>query len=363
MGIINDIISIILTLGIIQGLIFGLILIFIDGKKNRSTLFLGMFVLTYALELIIPILKYSDIIIHYPRLKLLPVDFRWLTIPLFYVYVQKISILPKVKNIYYLLIPGVIALILNTIIFFQSVASKEIIRNSTWFKSFDFLGLIFSFFISIKILLFINKHTTELKNQYSFTQSKELQWAKLFLLIGIIFIIISFGLNSDSLYFILLMSIVNVALLYWVSIKGIRQQNIQTLIQLSDSNKNNQESEKVTIQNKKMDIDLFKKIEQYIILEKMYTQANLTITDVARGIKEQPKRVSGLVNLIAGKNFKSYINSFRVAEAKKLLKNKKFDYLSIEGVGFEVGFQSKSTFYEAFKKETGTTPFVFKSQN
>ncbi|PIA79548.1 hypothetical protein BFR04_01515 [Gaetbulibacter sp. 4G1] len=360
-----NIISLIYTLGFVQGVVLGILLIILNRKRDISTIFLGIFVLAYALELLLPIIKYSNIISNYPQLQLFPFDFRYLTFPLFYIYVQKISILPKTKNIYYILIPGAIALIINTIIFFQDIDTKEIIRNSIWFQTFDFIGLMFSLFIGIITYLFIKKHSTESKNQYVFTQNKELLWAKQFLLIGITYTIIAFSLNIDDFYFNLSTSIINVGLLYWISIHGVRQRNVQTLIEVSNTNiKNTNKRSNIQVkQNKEVDIELFKKIEEYIISEKIYTKTNLTIIDVSTSVNEHPKRVSHVINSISNKNFKSYINSFKINDAKKLLRDNDSHNLSIEGIGIEVGFQSKSVFYDAFKKETGITPSSYKNQN
>ena len=60
-------------------------------------------------------------------------------------------------------------------------------------------------------------------------------------------------------------------------------------------------------------------------------------------------------------NFNNYINSFRVEYAKELLVTNKFSNLSIEGIGIEAGFHSKSTFYAAFKKIENTTPAQYRA--
>ncbi|MEX0363451.1 MAG: helix-turn-helix domain-containing protein, partial [Allomuricauda sp.] len=46
-------------------------------------------------------------------------------------------------------------------------------------------------------------------------------------------------------------------------------------------------------------------------------------------------------------------------EAKDLLLNHPF--LSVKAVMYEVGFNSKTSFYSAFKKETGVSPNDFRS--
>jgi AraC-like DNA-binding protein len=61
------------------------------------------------------------------------------------------------------------------------------------------------------------------------------------------------------------------------------------------------------------------------------------------------------------KNFFNYINDLRIAKAKKMLNGDQHDKLSIEGIAKVVGFQSKSSFYTAFKKTTGITPTEYKA--
>ena len=59
-------------------------------------------------------------------------------------------------------------------------------------------------------------------------------------------------------------------------------------------------------------------------------------------------------------NFNDLINSYRITKAKQLLKSSNYNDYTIDAVGLECGFNSKSTFYSAFKKVTNTTPAAFK---
>ena len=70
--------------------------------------------------------------------------------------------------------------------------------------------------------------------------------------------------------------------------------------------------------------------------------------------------ISKLINGREGCNFSDYINKYRVSEAKKLLADKNFDPYTIVAIGLECGFNSKSTFYTAFKKFTGQTPTQYR---
>lgn len=92
--------------------------------------------------------------------------------------------------------------------------------------------------------------------------------------------------------------------------------------------------------------------------EKMYTNADLKLSDVAGKMNVLPHTLSQLINDNLGKSFTSLINEYRVREAKNLIQSN--DQIKLEAVGYDCGFNSKSTFYSAFKKITNTTPAKYK---
>ena len=58
-----------------------------------------------------------------------------------------------------------------------------------------------------------------------------------------------------------------------------------------------------------------------------------------------------------------FINSYRIKEAKRLLKNRLNEKSTILEILFEVGFNSKAAFNKAFKKKTGLTPSEYMKRN
>lgn len=62
------------------------------------------------------------------------------------------------------------------------------------------------------------------------------------------------------------------------------------------------------------------------------------------------------------RNFYDLVNSYRVEEAKRLLLDPKNSNYTILSVGFEAGFNSKTTFNTVFKKFTGLSPTEFKER-
>ncbi|WP_431167248.1 helix-turn-helix domain-containing protein [Tenacibaculum halocynthiae] len=368
MEILNNIIPIVFILGLIQGVISSGILIYLNKKNNSSTLFLAVFIFIYSIDYIAPISNILKITTNYSQLSFL-FDFRWLMFPLFYAYVRQISIFQTSKKIHYYFIPWIVLFTINFLIFFKII---ENLWESPWYKMFFYRGSnIFDIFMCIKIISLINRHSLEVKNQYTATKLKELKWAKTFVISGIIFIFaMHIRLLINNFYLDLFEAIINVSFLYWVSIYGIRQQNILPLIpetkeenNISSDTKKIDENIKSAKKTTSEDEYLVKKITQHLLLNRDYLNSNLTIADVSKSVNTHPKLVSHSINLITKKNFKSYINSFRVEEAKRLLNDNSSNKLSIEGIGLEVGFKSKSVFYNAFKKETGLTPLKFKTLN
>ncbi len=100
----------------------------------------------------------------------------------------------------------------------------------------------------------------------------------------------------------------------------------------------------------------------YLTTEKkeLYKNANVKLNDIAKELSISSHKLSQLLNDNLGKSFAAFINECRINEAKRLLKeNHQF---TLEAIGFEAGFSSKSTFYARFKKETGLTPSEYKKQ-
>lgn len=93
-----------------------------------------------------------------------------------------------------------------------------------------------------------------------------------------------------------------------------------------------------------------------------YLQPDLTIKSLAHDINTNSKYLSYLINQEFNCNFSTYVNSYRVKEAKKLLSDAENDIYTIESIAKMTGFKSKSTFNAVFKKETMLTPTQFKQQ-
>jgi AraC-like DNA-binding protein len=92
----------------------------------------------------------------------------------------------------------------------------------------------------------------------------------------------------------------------------------------------------------------------------LYKNPNLNLQDLSREVNISSHQLSQFLNNNLGKNFTSFVNEFRINEACRIITSN--DKLTLESVGYDVGFNSKSTFFAAFKKHTGTTPLNYQLQ-
>ncbi len=115
--------------------------------------------------------------------------------------------------------------------------------------------------------------------------------------------------------------------------------------------------EKEKYKNKEIDKDTENLIGQNIsvIFEKeLYLKPNFTLEEAAKEMNVSKHVLSQYLNETLGKSFSNFINEYRIEKAKELLQTK--TNYTVEGLGYDSGFNSKTTFFTAFKKITGKTP-------
>jgi AraC-like DNA-binding protein len=101
------------------------------------------------------------------------------------------------------------------------------------------------------------------------------------------------------------------------------------------------------------------KILSYFQKEKPYMNPDLNMTLLSETLKIPKHHLTEVLNGKLGKNFFQFVNEYRVEAVKKELSNPKNPY-SIEAIGYECGFNSKSTFFSVFKSISGMTPAEYK---
>lgn len=84
------------------------------------------------------------------------------------------------------------------------------------------------------------------------------------------------------------------------------------------------------------------------------------LSTLAQMVESNTKYVSWVINKGYGKNFKTYLNEYRIRTASQLLTDTdKFGNLTIAGIAERVGYKSPASFHQAFKKIYAMTPAAY----
>lgn len=103
------------------------------------------------------------------------------------------------------------------------------------------------------------------------------------------------------------------------------------------------------------------KLQKVMTEKELYKDPNLKVNELAKAINVSGHQLSQVLNDNFEKSFTLFVNEYRINEACKVLLEDKT--LAIDAVAYEVGFNSRSTFFASFKKLKGMTPSMFQQRH
>ncbi len=303
----------------------------------------------------------------------------FLAAPLLYMAVSEFVAVQRVWKWYQLLhfVPALIFLLLSMPLFFSDATEKAkyLITEQTPMQLTDWiivLALIGQFFV-YEILCFrkLIKHQRNLQNITADAQRGNLDWL-LYFLVGIMIMtatwaisVISFRSYSDPrwqepIYFIGV---------YALGYFTMRQKEVfpfsyndrKEVAELLEEQENTTEQQLYYFSSERLQLtknDLLEKMET----KKPYLDPELSLPTLAHQMNLSLHEMSELVNQGFQENFAQFVNRYRVEESKRLLLSRQHGHLSIVGIAFEAGFNSKTTFNTVFKKNTGISPTEYQKQ-
>ncbi len=105
--------------------------------------------------------------------------------------------------------------------------------------------------------------------------------------------------------------------------------------------------------------DLARKIENLMVLDKLYHEPTFSRADLARECECSEAVLSKVINIYFNKSFPQLLNENRVRDAKRLLEQTDED---MQTVAAEVGFNSLATFNRVFKDIEGLSPGAYRQR-
>lgn len=97
-------------------------------------------------------------------------------------------------------------------------------------------------------------------------------------------------------------------------------------------------------------------LEKLLAEKPLYLDPSLSLRSLAGHLGLHPNKLSWLLNEYVGQNFNDYINNFRLKEFQNRALNPAKRHITLLGLAYESGFNSKTVFNTYFKKKLGMSP-------
>lgn len=345
---------------VFQGiLLFSILIIRKKGNKS-SNIILGLFVLSFALTLVMFVLYWSKYIFVSPFVYLdkLYIALGYLFGPLLLLYFQSLFAKDlKFKKVFYHFIPfGICILMYLTYQFLEfSNTAIEPLQNLMFYPWTRIVQMTIYF---IAIVLFVKKEKFNVANNvsrwlhylmYSFF-GLILSYVAYFTLVNFSFFNIEWDYMISFVisFFIILISIMGYLQpeIFW----GFRLQETLKFVKYKKSGL-----------SKNLSLELKQKLLKLMIDDQVYKENNISLEMLSNKLGTTKHNTSQIINEHFKENFFEFLNDFRIDEAKELLISDS-NQLNITEILYEVGFNNKVSFNNAFKKRTGLTPTQFKNR-
>ncbi|MEM8527195.1 MAG: helix-turn-helix domain-containing protein [Bacteroidota bacterium] len=368
--------DLLILIGLSQGLLFGMVVLFGKLFKDKINRFLAYAVIMISIIGLDQWLCSRDLDEEYYFIDFFGDDIPWVLlfyVPLFVYFLKSTEHrFANDRRLWLLTIPFCIFLVLNIIIDldddFGWTDTPFFIENMRLIFDIEYFLALFYNTVLCGISFFVVHQSQK--------TAKEKKWLKriwLFVsLVILIWLIISLSpnflhqdRNVDNYEIWLIVSI----FIYWLIYQGLYQFNLakdqssihQLLAQKTGISTIDEVVEpiaKSTIPDKNK--YYFRQLVQLMEKEQLYRNPNLNRGMAAEKLGISAGYLSQILQTTTSQNFASFINTYRVEAIKKMLLDSAFDQYSLVAIGMEAGFKSKSAFYTSFKKETGMTPNQFK---
>lgn len=356
-------------------------LVTVKTKHKVSNSLFAFFLIITAIDVSGPL---CNLVIQSPsNLGMLRNSFAFLQIPVFYLYVLSVCYSDfkfKPKYIIHLL-PFLIAnVILLPRFYAVDVVSKiDFLKNHQSMIELQFNHILIHVQIIIYIVavfMILKKAKKLYLENYAGTSVNSYNWLFQFTIVLTILYLIALFKNifkfSDypniSEWIKIGLLFFQLLIICWYLFKALNYPNLfrnidSKLKLISDIILEDEEENSIhTAANKKDEEDELVKLKEYMVKEQPFLNPSITIQNISDEIEIPVRNLSLLINHKLGQHFFDFINSYRIENAKTILKDTTKNKVTILEILYEVGFNSKSSFNTAFKKHTGLTPTSYRKQ-
>jgi len=246
------------------------------------------------------------------------------------------------------------------------VADGTYVQVFYWFRGIAFL---FSFMMIVITLQTAKRYQKKVDHFYSEGLPRGFRWVQgicYYLLAIMVPVMISPSAYPDGWfpYVSITFTILGIILILWVGVEGMNQEFMFLSYRAQKPYKNAETDPLVKSETARMNTGAGESQELIEIINnirkhELFRSVDLNLNDLAESLNISPRRLSNIINQHAQKNFRNFINGFRVEYARKRLEEGVLQKMNMNGLALESGFKSRTTFYSAFKQEENCSPLVY----
>lgn len=341
--------------GISIGLFISALLI-VKKNKSKSDIFLILLMLLNVIHLCFFNLTYTDSLYDYPSLLGLQFPLSLLPGVLLYYYVSSVTHQFPKKTVTALLhlIPALLTLAyLVPFLLLPAEQKIEIFKNEgREYALFQQVVTLAVFILGIVYVIWsgfiLRNHKKRIKIQFSNIEEINLKWLQLLIYgLGLVWVFIIVTQNNLLIYTSMSVFVILIGFF------GLQQRTVFRPPTALSKDKKKYSKSGLSKEKEEYFYTLLKKL---ILEEKIYTNPELSLNDLANELDIHPNYLSQIINNKEKKTFYDYINTYRVEEFKRRISIPENQQFTLITIAYDCGFNSKSTFNRYFKKITETTP-------
>lgn len=360
-----------IVLSIVQSA-FLILLLLSKKQKSKSGVILSFWLLVMLLSQL-----YYLVVYHYPNslpkgLILFLACTPLLAGPAFLFYVAELTQSKLRGSVALHLIPFVVFLLYTLLNASQLIIDSGFLipvngDSNVVSSYYGYLFVGIPFFYIIWSYGFFKSFEKRLKENYSNTDNINLAWLKKWVLAAFVFMIVSFPSIYLATRFNLfpraysfqLIAIFNTIYIFIVGYFGFKQTAIFSDVIMAPV---------ASIKYQKSGLndelaDVYKRrLVKLVEEDKPFLNPNIKAKELAESLGISVNNLSQLLNQYEGKSFYQFINDLRIEEVIRLMCSEAFSNLSNEGMAYQSGFNSRSTFTKAFNQKMGVSPSEYRKK-
>lgn len=359
--------------------IFLILLLLSKRNKTLPDLFLGIIFFLYAISIGITYIEVYNIRNNFPYPGFINLSWMFLLLhgPALWLYIKSLSGSEfRPRPIYFLhFVPFLFFLIFHYFNFIHLPAPEKIrlLENDLFKERISYKVSVLSIGVStitynLWALALIRSRRNILKQSLSKIEDIDLSWLRTLTIAALICYSINVALFTLDLIFhfatyrYLMLVTYSFASIYILLLGyfGLKQGNVffnsaERNRRLSDNSANNKISNLLVNTDNEFINTLVLNMEK----KQPYLDPEITISKLSEMLNIKVECLSEVLNSQLKQNFFDFINKYRVEEFKNQCISKANSHLSIMGIAYNCGFNSKSSFYRAFKRFEGISPTAY----